>query len=362
MKNSILRTVILKKVSLLDKLLLLVDDYSIYIHFIGKDLELGQPIESPIRSVDDNPSFCLYLPTRIQLARPDEIWFKDQADGRFGNVLTFVKYFALHNFNIELKNHYEIIKFIDSEMNLGLFSNNDNKTKKERVAKEIIKRNTEISYTSRSFTKIDLKYWLNFGITKSTLDHFKVKSVRYLLDENNIIIKEFKTNELAFVYCINDKVKLYRPKEIKQFKFRNNCPGNDPHYYQGFEQLEGHNILLLTKSLKDIMCFYELFKEMNIKCDLIAPQAESVNLDDKFVTAIKERYKRIIIISDFDRAGVMFVQRCRKQYNLLEFKFISTKRISIDNKMKVLDKDVSDYYELNGKEKTKKLIKTWNLI
>ena len=358
--RSILREVILKKVHLSDKLFLLIDDYSIYTHFIGRDLELSQAIESPIRDQDDNPSFCLFLPTRIELERPDEIWFKDLADGRFGNVFRFVKYIAFHQFGIELTTQYEIIKFIDQQMQLGLFDKTQEPISK-RIERTLVHKDYDILYKSRPFTQNDLVYWGKYVITEPTLKKFKVKSIKCLIAEDTTVLKEFKLRDLAFIYEIWDKVKLYRPMEIKQFKFRNKCPGDDYMYYQGFEQLSKENdTLLITKSLKDIMCFYELFKILNYKINLLAPHAESINLNLEFVEAIKKRYKRIIIVADFDLAGVKFVQQCRR-LGLKEFRFVGTSRIMINEKLKVLDKDISDYRENHGEEKSLKLIKEWKI-
>jgi hypothetical protein len=360
--KSILREVILKKVHLSDKLFLLIDDYSIYTHFIGQDLELSQAIESPIRDQDDHPSFCLFLPTRVVLDRPDEIWFKDLADGRFGNVFQFVKHIAFHQYSIELNTRYEIIRFIDQQMQLGLFDKNQEPVSK-RVERNLVHKDYDILYKSRPFTNNDLVYWDKYGIKESTLKKFKVKSIKYLLAEDKTVLKEFRLKDLAFVYEIWDKVKLYRPMEIKQFKFRNKCPGDNYLYYQGFEQLsDDYSTLLITKSHKDIMCFYELFSNLKYEIDLLAPHAESINLNLEFVKLIKKRYEnRIFIVADFDLAGVKFVQQCRR-LGLKNYRFVSTKRIMINEKLKVLDKDISDYRENHGEEQSLKLIKEWKLI
>jgi hypothetical protein len=365
MEKSILRTVVLKKTSTTDKLLMLVDDYSIYQHFIGRDVELGQPISSPIRGRDDNPSFCLFLPTKPGLTRrPDEIWFKDQADGRFGSVFTFVKHVAAFQYGLELTKQYEICKFISDNMDLNFLGKGEPNVRKSNLDVAAARPSANILYKSREFTKNDLLYWQESGVLKkSTLDRFNLKSVRYLLDESHKVIKEFKARDLAFVYEIHDKVKLYRPREIKQFKFRNKCPGNDPRYYHGFEQLQGKKWLVITKSGKDVMVQFEVFEEEDIDAESIAPHAESLSLDAKFVAEAKRVYgENILIVSDYDLAGVKFVQRCRKQFNLNKYRFVSTKRMMIDGKMKILDKDTSDYHKMHGRDKLKELIKSWKLI
>lgn len=129
MKKHFLR-VLLKKESLTDKLLKLVDDYEIYSSLIETDVELGETISSPIRASDDNPSFTLYVPTRLiekgYSIRPEELWFKDLADGRYGDVFRFVKYFAFHNYGLSLSNRYQIVQFIDNQLGLDLLDNKKN--------------------------------------------------------------------------------------------------------------------------------------------------------------------------------------------------------------------------------------------
>ena len=102
MEKTFLR-VLLAKISLTDQLLKLVDDYEIYSTLIGEEMELGEVINSPIRSSDECPSFAIFVPTKVSWVRPDELWFKDLADGRGGNVFKFVQIYALHHFGKKLE-------------------------------------------------------------------------------------------------------------------------------------------------------------------------------------------------------------------------------------------------------------------
>lgn len=359
-KRNILRE-ILKKDSLVDKLLREVDDYDIYAHFIGFEPELGETLHSPIRGGDDFPSFALFIPTRVEGVRPDAIWFKDLADGRFGDVLRFVKVYALHHYGEELDTLYKIVGFIDQQMELGILKGtNKNWVKTARsIDYESSKVPKEILYKSRKYTKTDLKYWGSYNIDKDTLEYFGVKSVRYLLKDTGEVRKEFRMSELAFIYPIWNKAKLYQPRAPKSFKFRNSCPGNDPRYYQGFNQLEGHDTLIITKSMKDVMVFWKTLREMGTPVDCIAPHAESINLTDKFVEAVQNRYNRCIVVSDFDLAGVKFARKCRNQG--FEYRFIDTNRVNVNGKYKVIDKDVSDFLFNNGVDKTIELLQEWKI-
>jgi hypothetical protein len=351
-----------------DKLLEIVDDYEIYSSLLERDLNIGERILSPIRYSDDNPSFCIFVPTRTKKKiRPDEIWFKDLGSGDFGDVFEFSKSFANYQCNLNLSTRKEVIQFIDNQLELNLFSGNAkeilsvNQRNERRNLLEKNKKVAVIKYQSRDFSEKDLEYWSSMDIDQDNLNHYKIKSVRYLLDENNIVKKEFKKNELCFVYKIWDKLKIYQPLAHKAFKFRNTCPGDDYKYYQGYEQLNTENdILIITKSFKDLIVFDKYFNEfLNIPVSVIAPHAESINLSEEFIIGVKRIYKHIICVSDFDLAGVKFANRCKKRGFIC--KFISTKRTLINGKYKVLDKDISDFRINHGKFKTKKLLRSWQL-
>lgn len=350
--------------TLTDKLLRIVDDFDIYAELIGFEPELGECISSPIRASDDFPSFALYIPTRLIAKgydiRPDEIWFKDLADSRYGDIFKFVKCFAAFTYGEDLQSRYEVIQFIDQQLELGMFDTDGKQ--REKIARDFSrhKQSKEICIKSRNFTKRDLEYWKEYDIDEEALNHFGVKSVNYLLKDDGEIRRQFRKSELCFFYPMWDKGKLYQPHAEKAFKFRNSCPGDDPYYYQGFNQLEGHDTLIITKSMKDVMVFWKVLnKDMELNVDVIAPHAESIKLSDEFVNAVKERYKRVIVVSDYDRAGVQFAQRCKAQG--FEYKFVDTNRILINGKYKVVDKDISDFLFNHGVLKTKKLLNKWKL-
>ena len=262
MEKTFLR-VLLAKVSLTDQLLKLVDDYEIYSTLIGEDMELGEVINSPIRSSDECPSFAVFVPTKIPWVRPDELWFKDLADGRRGNVFRFAKYYAMHHFGLKLEGRFEIIKFIDSQLELGLFDEDGPKAERVAVKRQYEKRELkDIRYKSRAYTPKDLEFWAKLEQDREDLEFWNVKSVRFLINEEGVVRKSFRRNELAFVYPIWDKCKLYQPEASRSFKFRNTCPGDDHRYYQGYQQLrltDGPEILIITKSMKDVMVFHKFF-------------------------------------------------------------------------------------------------------
>lgn len=345
--SNLFRKYVSSKKSLTDKLLDEITDFDIYCELMGIDLEMGQAINSPLRDNDTRASFSLYVPTETKReVRPDEVWWKDFAGG-FGDVFQFVQRYAQFHHGLSLETRYEIIKYLDSELGLGIFSG-EKKTHTKRVIDYAAAREKkEILFKSRPFTKRDLLWWAKYGIDEEILAKFNVRSVQYLLNEDYSIKYEFRKTELAFVYVVYDKVKLYCPEE-DEFKWRNTCPA---HYLLGYEQVEGNDTLIITKSLKDVMCFYSL-----IKCDCIAPQSETWHFPEELIAELKAKYKHIFVVMDYDPAGIEAAERLEQCG--FTIRWVSQDQVMINGKLKVLDKDISDFIKHHSIEEGLALVKT----
>lgn len=338
------------KKSLTTRLFEYVSSYDIFCSFIGEDIKVGEVILSPIRK-DNRPTFILFVPDD-----KDEVYFKDFA-WQGGSVFKFVKLFALYQESINLKEFTDVIHYIDQKMGIGLFGTTKVKPINRRVldtsfyaSKRVIK------FKSRGFTERDIAYWKSYHITKETLEFFCVKSVHKLLNENSEVVWTVSMRTLTFVYVVYNKVKLYRPEEAPDFKWRNTCPG---HYIQGLKQMNdnksNNDTLIITKSLKDVMVFYEFIGD---RYDVIAPHSETYIFTEALLQFFYAKYKRIIVIYDFDLAGVTGANKLRKR-NLDKFSvaFVSTKRISINGKIKVIDKDISDFSVGRSREEIEEKLK-----
>ena len=326
------------KKSLTEKLFESVSSYDIFCSLIGEEVKVGEVILSPIRA-DKHPTFLLFVPED-----KDEVYFKDFA-WTGGSVFKFVKLFALYQESINLKKFIDVVHYIDQRMGIGLFGSTKIKEIKRRVLdKSFYASKRVIRFKSRAFTERDLQYWSKYHISEVTLNFFNVRSVHKLLNENNEVTWTVSERTLTFAYVIYNKIKLYRPEEALDFKWRNTCPG---HYIQGLKQMvdrkSGNRMLIITKSLKDVMVFYEFLKDTY---DVIAPHSETYIFTDSLLTYLYKHYDKIIIIFDFDLAGVTGVNRLRKMNReKFTYTFVSTKRITINGKVKVIDKDISDFSE-----------------
>jgi hypothetical protein len=138
-----------------------------------------------------------------------------------------------------------------------------------------------------------------------TLNFFCVKSVHKILNENSEVVWTVSSRTLTFAYVVFNKIKLYRPEEAPDFKWRNTCPG---HYIQGLKQMNdrksNNDTLIITKSLKDVMVFYEFIGD---RYDVMRA-SETYIFTETFLKSLFAKYTKIIIIYDFDLASY----RCKQ--------------------------------------------------
>lgn len=301
----------------LDYILSKVTEYDIYEAYIGK-FKIGMIYNSPFRK-DRNPSFgCYYSRSSKQLM------FKDHGTGECGNVIKFISLFT------GITNYADILKDIVSRLKIT------NDTKLVSSKQNITPTETVIGVVRQDFTKTDTDYWSQFNISLQTLKKFGVSSIKYYLC-NGIVKGIYKDDNPMYAYKVYNHFKIYRPLGDKYTKWRNNLTELD---IQGYKQLpkEG-DVLFITKSMKDVMCFYE----MGIPA--ISPSSESTFIPSKVLEQLKKRFKRIIILFDRDPAGIKYSRKISKQTGL--------EAMFIHKKFKA--KDISDAIKLNGFEE----IKTW---
>lgn len=191
-------------------------------------------------------------------------------------------------------------------------------------------------YELKRWNKKEYQYWLDYGITAKSLRKYHVRSCNWIGVNNRVMFTTFDDCPI-FIYEFGEDIKMYRPltKERKN-KWRQNVRENT---VQGLEQLpEKGKILIITKSLKDVMVLDEL------GYNAIAPISESTRLSKELITDLKKRFKRIYVIMDNDKTGQKAATYYFDNFNIPYF-FIEE------------EKDVSDYSKKFGIEKLKQKLK-----
>lgn len=333
---NLYKDLINSKRTLTDLLLDEITDYDIYCELTGMEIEFGRAIHSPIRDDDSTPSFSIFVPENIENARPDEVWWRDFT-GDCGDVFKFAKKFAEFHYGVELVKRKDVIMFLDEELSLGIFSKEKIDRERRVIDWEEAKKRRDILFKSRDFTRRDIFWWAMYAVDEPLLKAHDVRSVQYLLNDDNTIRYETKRTELAFAYVVYDKVKIYRP-ESSNFKWRNTCPS---HYLQGAQQCTRNDVLIITKSMKDLLCFKSL-----MHVDAIAVQGEGMTIPENILDKIKKRYKYVYVVMDYDDTGRELAAKLEKENFIV--RWVSTDMTMVDGKMKVLDKDISDYILIHG--------------
>ena len=273
---------------LLDKL----TDYDIYSYYVGQ-FKIGKLFNSPLRSDDKNPSFAIFKGINGGL------FFKDHGSGEGGNAIKFVKLYKNINTKDELER--ELLRIV-RKMNPN--SGNAIRT----YSYSVDSGPTDIGIVRQPFTDVDKRYWKQFHISIDTLRKFQVFSIKYFLC-NRVVRGTYKETSPMYAYKVDDKFKIYRPLASKYTKWRTNLTNRN---VQGLSELpvEGGNLLIITKSLKDVMCLYEM------GFNAIAASSETTFIPDDILDSLRHKWKNVIMLYDRDKTGMLESRKYSKQYKL----------------------------------------------
>ena len=291
-----------------------VDDYTIYSYYLG-EFKPGKLINSPLRSDDKMPSFAIFP------GKTGGLLFKDHGTGESGNALKFVKLYKGIQTREELER--ELLRIVRK-------TNPMRGEIRSTYTKTVDLGPADIGIVRQPFTEVDKRYWKQFHISIDTLKKFNVFSIKYFLC-NRVVRGTYKEDSPMYAYKVYDRFKIYRPLASKFTKWRTNLTNR---YVQGLSELpkEGGNLLIITKSLKDVMCLYEM------GFYAIAASSETTFIPDDILQSLRSKWKHIIILYDRDKTGMLKARDYSRRY-----KFDA---IFVHKKFKA--KDVSDAVRANG--------------
>lgn len=274
---------------------------------------------------DKNPTCGFYRNKR------NELIFHDFATGQHLNFIGVVQ--EMYNLT-----YHQALKQIAKDFRLL-----DDTTTNIRCIKTIPKFENkgpaQIRVKVKDFTESELKWWKSFGITLKTLKKFHVYSCENVFLNGNLFTSNSK---LTFGYYGGKRngFELWRIyySQRKEFRFLTNWNSKK---IQGFEELPKYgNILVITKSLKDVMAMYEF------GISACAPNSETQFVTDSVLDQLKTRFKHIIVFYDNDKAGKVNMAKLRKLHPELNYFCIP----------KGYAKDFTDTYKKYGKKEMIKFI------
>lgn len=297
--------------------------------YLGIPVKQGLQV-SPLRN-DHKPTVSFHR------NKKGELMFHDFGTGFHENFIGVVM-------EIHKCSYFKALQIIAEDF--GYIPKSENReTPKIKVSNVILeeKPSTQIQITDRKFTQTELKWWESFGVHEDTLKKFKVHSCENVFLNGNYFGSPTSKTSMFGYYCGKkngeELWRIYMPQR-KTYRFLSNTGKT---FIQGAKQLpETGNVLIITKSLKDVMALYEL------GISAIAPCSEVLFISDQQLKKLQERFKNIIVIYDNDLPGIQGMQRIKKAHPELKFFWIPRDSGA---------KDISDYIKKYGVDKAKNYIK-----
>ena len=186
------------------------------------------------------------------------------------------------------------LRIIDCDFNLGLSARKEaiqftmgymayrQNTPALQLHKPVIIRKRK-----RNWNKQDANFWRKYLVSKKILTKFAVEPIsHYWVNENR-----FSCNSITYAFKFNNRYKIYSPYENKN-KWLSNTKKTD---IQGYAQLpDKGNKLIITSSLKDVMCLYVA------GYNAIALQSEMQMPEEKLISELTDRFNTVAILYDND--------------------------------------------------------------
>jgi len=308
-----------------------VDDYSIFRYYCPGFTEVGIKFKSPFRN--ESKASAVVYSTNLGNLR-----FNDFVLPTMSSVEFVSKYFsislgeALNKVALDFK-----VKEVFA-VDWGK-SSPSTQTSTPVIYKKAIEKSsiTVIQVRYRKWNDNDIIFWKQFGITLETLALFHVYPIDYFWINGKI----YKAAEYSYSYNYywEDGVfrrKIYQPYDENKW-FSN---GGKIVQGEGILPKEG-DLLIITKSLKDVMTLYELGYTS------IAPTTEKTLPSIDYINKQKSRFKKLILFLDNDETG--------KEMSVKHSKEFDIPYILIPNKYEC--KDISDFVKKYGEKEGKKLMK-----
>lgn len=276
-----------------------VPDEWIYEYYLNLNEKLcGQDIKilSAFNSSDKIPSMFIYVDSSTNTYK-----FKDFSSGYQGKAINLVEYLFNINFNqarTKIVEDYENYLKDNTYVPVQEFIVHD----KYKV----------VDYQIRHWTTQDQKYWSEYSIGSKLLEYYNVSPLEYFTMERTEIDGQLSTikfdKNYTYGYFKKDGslYKIYSPKNLEKkfIKVQN--------YTQGIDQLTGKPFLVITSSLKDLMCFVKLGIK-NIDC--IAPDSENSMISEVLIEKIKKKYVKVMVLFDNDAPGIEAAKKYNEKYD-----------------------------------------------
>jgi len=307
----------------LDDIYSKISEYELFMYYCKNFEEFDKSFMSEF--YDDNNPDC-----RIYRSGNNRLRYKDFGTGENLSVIEYIqkKYYCTFS---------ECINIIANDFKLAHGEIVLNRQQRIIQLDETItaRPKTRIDIVSQPFTIADYNYWNQYKIPLTLLEEYNVFSAKYvaLIKGDKVTNFVYSNRNPIYAYRFKDGneyvYKIYFPYADKRYKWINNC---NETIIQGYDQLSlDKNKVILTKSLKDVMCYRVL------GYDAISLQGET----NKLPTHLKN----LIVNYDNDEEGIRGTERLVDTYGFKHFYIDGAKDLSDfikDNDLQIAKKQIDE--------------------
>lgn len=308
---------------------------NVFRHYIPCQWRVGRNFFNPL--YEDKKASCnIYFDRKASTYK-----LKDFGNDEYsGDCFFFVSKLKGLNCN-NASDFVEILKIINQDLSLGLLENVETPVPfipEPPISAIPENKSKPYSFLEQKFTRNELEYWQQYGITTEMLKAYKVCSIKEFKSENN----EGKSYSIVssaleptFGYKSKRYIKLYRPFSKMRFLY-----GGDigEKYCFGLEQLPAKgDTVFITGGEKDVLSL------ASHGFHAICFNSETVSVPTEIIHKLTFRFKHIVLLYDMDKTGLESSAKHEKQ--LSEH---GIKRLLLPLPGTKEEKDISDYFRLGN--------------
>lgn len=308
---------------------------NVFRHYIPCQWRVGRNFFNPL--YEDKKASCnIYFDRKASTYK-----LKDFGNDEYsGDCFYFVSKLKGLNCN-NASDFVEILKMINQDLSLGLLENVERSVPfipEPPISAIPENKSKPYSFMEQKFTRNELEYWQQYGITTEMLKAYKVCSIKEFKSENN----EGKSYSIVssaleptFGYKSKRYIKLYRPFSKMRFLY-----GGDigEKYCFGLEQLPAKgDTVFITGGEKDVLSL------ASYGFHAICFNSETVSVPTEIIHKLTFRFKHIVLLYDMDKTGLESSAKHEKQ--LSEH---GIKRLLLPLPGTKEEKDISDYFRLGN--------------
>lgn len=314
-----------------DDILSQIGQEEIFEHYLGVPVQYRHHFRSPLRQ-DDNPT-CSFT------WKGGKLLFRDWSESRAKDCFNVVE-------EIHHTDFYSALEIIASDFGLADVDPTKREAKRKTLSVENHRReqNNEksiIRVKRQRLTADNIAYLKSYHLTHRITKYYNVYSIKHFWLNGNLFYS-YTDDKPALAYYFGqdsrgrEKWKIYFYRSRDSWRFIGNT-----NRINGWIQIpENGELLVITKSLKDVMCL------ARFGIPAIAMQAETQIPYDYIVDELKDRFTHIYSLLDYDTTGKHAAWKMKKLYDIPALFF--------DDSFEV--KDFSDYLKKHDKDQTLELV------